>query len=375
MRFGLLGAALLISLAGSSAVRAQEAALPPDEMEDVFARGCGDDRGVDRCARDVQARMYGLYGLESPADLLAKGVTVRRALFVDGYGNDVAAISFVRHPGRSPMVEVRSPRGEGGPNGPPLTAAVGPEAWATVLARSRNFDQLLARELPQESSGGGGLANLCLHAWFVVVEAVDAPHVSPNVLAGTGSEDEARDPSLPVEAPMEPGTVRADAESACGDGLAVGYAFALADAALASLPECGSLALDDFRTVAALLGQCQRLGGDRLVAGEASRTIAKLEHALQREQAQELEWLFVGIGETRAARFIAALDGGSLFLQAPMGLDADHAEVKGQVAYFGKNAGEATQVADISLKLLRQTGDFVIDTFEVSNRRPLPADR
>jgi hypothetical protein len=316
-------------------------------MEEVFARGCGDERGVDRCASEVQARMHGLYGLENPADLLAKGVTVRRALFVDGYGNDVAAISFIPRPGQSPMVEVRSPRGEGVPNVPPLTAAVGRESWATVLARSANFDQLLAREFPQETPGGGP-ANFCLHAWFVVVEAVDAPRVSPNVLAGTGSEDEERDPSLPVEAPMEPGRIRADAESACGNGLAADYAFALADAALAALPECGSLVLDEFRAVAALLGQCQRLGGDRLVAGQASQTIAKLQRALQLEQTQELEWLFVGIGETRAARFKAALDGGSLFFEAPVGIDADRAEVKGQVAYFGQRAGESTQVADIS---------------------------
>lgn len=370
MRLPLIAAFLL--LATGSAGHAQERESSGEELQSIFDRGCGDDRGNDRCDGEVQRRMRETYGLESAAVLLEQGVTLRRAMFVDGYGNDVAAISFVRYPGRPPMVEVRSPQRESASRASPLTAPVQSETWATVVSRSENFDQLLARELPRDTADGAdALPNLCLHAWFVVVEAVDAPRVSPNVLAGTGSEAEERDPFLPVEAPMEPGKIRLDAESACADGLAVNYAFELADVALASLPECGTLSLDDFRTIAALLGQCHQLGGDRLVAGEASRTAAKLERALRLGQTRELEWLFVGLGETRAARLIEALDGGSLFLRAPIGLDADHAAIQGQVVHFGAENEEPAQVSDISLQLLRQTGDFVIDTFAVSSRRPL----
>ncbi len=368
----LLCAAALLFLATGSAGFAQENESSWEEHQAIFDRGCGDDRGNDRCDGEVQRRMRELYGIEDAASLLEKGVTVRRAMFVDGYGNDVAVISFVRYPGQSPLVEVHSPRGEGAPPGSPLIAAVGSETWTTVLSRSENFDQLLARELPKDNEAEGAPSNICLHGWFVVVEAVDAPRVSPNIIAGTGSEDEERDPSLPVEAPMEPGTARLDAESACAGGLAFAYAFELADAALLSLPECGTLNLDDFRTVATLLSQCQQLGGDRLAAGEASRAAVKLERALRLDQKQELEWLFVGFGETRAARFIEALDGGSLFLRAPVGIDADHAQITGQVVYFGAGNAEPAAVSDISLQLLRQAGDFVIDTFEVSTRKPLP---
>jgi hypothetical protein len=91
---------------------------------------------------------------------------------------------------------------------------------------------------------------------------------------------------------------------------------------------------------------------------------------LRLDQRQELAWLFVGFGDTRAARFVEAIGGGTLFLQGPVGIDADHAEIKGQVAYFSESEARG-QVADISLRLLRQTGEFVIDTFEVSTRRPL----
>lgn len=374
MRRLAIAVSLAFLSAGSSAVVAHDQNPSWEELEEIFARGCGDDRGIDRCDSDVQRRMHELYGTESPADLLQQNVTARRAMFVDGYGNEVAAISFARYPGQPPMVEVRSPRVAGAPQLRPLTAAVGHQAWATALSRSKNFDQRLARELPQEKpEEDDALPDFCLHGWFVVVEAIDAPRVSPNVLAGTRSEDMERDPALPVEAVMEPGSIRSDAESACADGLAVDYAFELAAVALASLAECSTLTLDSFRNTAELLGQCHRLGGDRLAAGEANVTIDKLQRALRLDQTRELAWLFAGLGDTRAARFTDALDGGALFLNGPVGVDADHAEVEGQVIRF--NEGDPVEATDISLKLLRQAGDFVIDTFEVSNRRPFSGDQ
>jgi hypothetical protein len=364
-------AAISLALACHPA-QAQHDERPWAETQAIFDRGCGDDRGIDRCDEAVQQRMRDLYRLESPTKMLEQGITARRAMFVDGYGNDMAAITFARRPGESPTVEVRAPIAEGQPPPRPLVANISNETWATVLARSKDFDQQLARELPRASPDGGEepTLNICLHAWFVVAEAVDAPRVSPNVLAGTGSEDSARDAALPVEAPMQPGTVRSDAESACAGGLAVDYAFELASMALIALPECSTLNFDDFRNQVVLLGQCYGLGGDRLTAGEAYRTVSKLERALRREDKEDLSWLFVGVGDTRADLFMAALGGGSPYLLAPTGVDADHAEVPGQVIYLDKDRGEIAEVADLSLQLLRQVGEFVIDTFQVANRRP-----
>src|SRR5690606_35906000 len=102
--------------------------------------------------------------------------------------------------------------------------------------------------------------------------------------------------------------------------------------------------------------------------------VRKLDRALRLEQKQELQWLFVGFGHERADLFLAALDGGSPHLFAPVGRNADYATVEGQVVYFDEEAGGVDEVADITLSLLRQVGDFVIDTFEVSNRRPLTRD-
>lgn len=85
---------LLAFTASASIVQAQDAPRSMEEMREIFDRGCGDDNGTDRCDGAVQERMRELYGIEPPEALLAKGATIRRAMFVDGYGNDVAAITF-----------------------------------------------------------------------------------------------------------------------------------------------------------------------------------------------------------------------------------------------------------------------------------------
>lgn len=366
----------LALLAASMPIAAQEVPIDSDAMRDIFARGCGDDHGIDRCDDTVQQRMRVLYGFDSSAKLLEQSVTLRRAFFVDGYGNDVAAISFLRRPDATPLVEVRTPPPTGATSPRIVSAAIDSDAWNAAISQSAHFEQQLAREMPSNEDSGGesDRFSICLHAWFVVVEAVDAPRVSPNVLAGTGSDAMARNPALPVEAPMEPGTTRSDAESACSAGLATRYAFEMADIALAALPECSTLERDSFRNTPMVLAECSRLDGDKLAAGEANAMIRKLERALSLNNRQELNWLFVGFGEDRSSLFMAALDGGQLYLSRTIGVDADHAEVSGLVS-FTNESGEPVEMADISLRLIRQTGDFVIDTFNVSGRRPFEFDR
>ncbi len=321
--------------------------------------------------------MHTQYGIADARDLLNANITTRRAMFVDGYGNDVAAVVFKREPGETPFVEVLIP-GEGlADERGHLRATVSDVTWREVLGRSSHFDQLLAREVADSNSDG---TSICLHGWFVVVDAVDAPRVSPTILAGTGSIGQERDPALPVDPPMEEGVVRSDAEGACAGGLAMSYAFALADMAYESLPQCSTLSMDNFRTRANLLAACRMLDGDRLVAGEAYGEVARLERLLRMErrgtssQDQELQWLFVGYGDARLRLLRDALDGGYLSFTRFAGIDPDHAEAHGQVAYAGED-GIPVEVADVTLTMLRQTGEFKIDTVRVSDRRPFePGD-
>ena len=360
--------ATALCLCGSGAA-AQEAVRNPEAVKDVFDRGCGDDQGTDRCDPEVQQRMRDLYGVESAEALVASGITAYRAMFVDGYGRDIAIVSFVREPGVSPFVEVRTPKAEDGTTqAEPLRAPIGSEIWNDVIASAAYFDEKLAREVrpPEED----GTLRFCLHGWFVVAEAAVATRVDQSVLAGTGSMDADRDISLAVEAVMRESSIRSDAESSCAGGLAVGFAFGLADFAATALSQCDTFDGEDFRNLPVLLSACARASGDRLSTGDASRLATKLNRALRLERQDELEWLFVGLPEERARRFLTAIEGGDLYLNAPEGVDPDHARIAGQVIFRTEGGTNDWQARDITLNLLRQTGDFVIDTFDIGARRP-----
>ena len=362
---------LLAAALGNGTAFAQDADRAG--VSDVFARGCGDDNGVDRCDAEVQQQMRDLYGVERAEALIASGITAYRAMFVDGYGRDIAIVSFVREPGVTPFVEVRTPKAQDGTaQAEPLRAPVGGEMWNDVIASAAHFDEKLAREVrpPDED----GTLRLCLHGWFIVAEAAVAPRVNQSVIAGTGSMDAERDSSLPVEAVIRDSSIRSDAEGSCANGLAVGFAFGLADFAMKALPQCTTFDIEDFRNSPMMLSACARSSGDRMAAGTASRFVSKLQRTLRLEQDDDLKWLFVGFGDERARRFMAAIDGGKVYLGQPVGLDADRARVEGQILFRGGESGESRQVADITLHLLRQTNDFVIDTFEVGSRRPFGAD-
>lgn len=357
--------AVIVLMAVSTAASAQERPSASAETRSSPDPDCSDDGGNVRCGRASHERMRALYGIESPEALLARGVTVRRAMFVDGYGRDMVAVTFWREPGKVPMVEVRSPRAEGGEEPQPLRAAVSGRAWEEIVSASAYFDRDLAPDAATSPPG----PRLCLHSWVVVVEAVDAPRVVPNIVFGTGSVAQDRDPSLPVEVITTPASIRSDTEDACSDGLGMNYAMELAKAGMAQLTECSALKLDDFRNEPHLLATCHRLRGDRIVAGEANVTLGRLQRALRTENAQELRWLFVGTGDQRQNRYRAAIAGGNVYFTPPVGIDADHATINGEVVWNGQD-GSPAERADLTLNLLRVTGDFVVDTFELSKRRP-----
>lgn len=368
--------AIMALLAATAAAAAQGASASSGQIPGMVDRDCRDDDGNDRCGREAHGRMRALYGIESSEDLLARGVTMRRAMFVDGYGNDLVAVTFWREPGKPPMVEVRSPQTEGGEDPQPLRAAISGKTWGEVVSASAYFDRELAAE-PAPAGAGDGFPpppSICLHSWVVVVEAVDAPRVSPNIVFGTSSAAAARDPSLPVEVTRTPASTRTATEDACSSGLAMVYAFKLAEIARDQLAECSSLALEDFRNEPQLLGLCHQLRGDRLAAGEASAIPRKLQRALRTGSELELSWLFVGSGvdRSRQNRYLAAIAGANAYFKPPTGIDADHATIEGEVVWTREN-GPPVERADLTLNLLRVTGDFVIDTFEVFARQPYDA--
>ncbi|MCB1560940.1 MAG: hypothetical protein KDI75_07580 [Xanthomonadales bacterium] len=351
----LISAILLVS-AACAAVGTQKDSRDQSEATDVFERGCADDQGNNRCADEEQRKMRELYGIPDTEKLSEQGVALRRAMFVNGYGLDIVAITFSREPGRPPMVEVAAPRQEAGPTSQPLSAVVPLRTWNQILDASRDFDQQLARELP---ASGKGLENICLHSWFVVVEAVDPAHLSQRVV---GQHE-------------VPAKIRRDAEGACTQGLAMRYAFELARTAREQLPECSSLNVDDFRNDADLLSLCQRLGGDRIAASDAYRFLEELGRMtvpgpleLDPFELERFQWkYFARSSEQLAEPFIHDLNGANFFFAPPEATDLDHASVEGQ-AIFPDD--ENDQITDLKLKLVRQNREFVILSYELSEKRP-----
>jgi hypothetical protein len=291
------------------------------------------------------------YGWPSAEALAERGAIARRTMFVDGYGNDVVAISFIRARGRSPIVEIAVPREDGEAPPDPLIAAVSQDAWWRVLAASETFDKQLVEEQRSGRLGSDDRIELCLHGWMVVAESIDPGHR--------------------IGERVQPHRIRRDTEGSCADGLAVPYSFALADLALASLAECGSLDPLHARNKAALLALCQRLGGDRLAAAEAERLTWELERLDLSTASDELRQLFTWEARDQVEPFREALIGGQLYLNAPRANDPDNAEVTGQVGYLSEDEGRS-EVADVKLRLVRDGRYFVIESYELSERRPLP---
>lgn len=347
-----------------------------EEMKETFDRGCGDDQGVDRCDSATQKRMHRLYELDSPSTLLDKKVSARRAMIIDGYGNDVVAVTFTRGPGKGPFVEVKSPKITDFPAADPLQASVSEAVWNEVLRRSENFDHLLASELPRTDKDGKPVPNqrICLHAWFTVVEAIDAPRPSPNEMMGSAGDGDGAEFFETV--PELPGKIRTDAESACGRGLSQAYAWELVRIAHESLPECAGLDTDKFRNLSVLLQTCSRLGGDRVAAAKAMDVVQKLNRGLwsdeDEEQAKAMEWLFSGLGGTRAASFRKDLSGGYPSFLAPRAQSISDVTVQGRIVYVDEQ-DRLHEYADITLTLVLEFDEYKVGDWEISERKKTPA--
>jgi hypothetical protein len=345
-----------IAILMSVIIMAAAPGMSKTPVDDIYANGCGDDRGNDRCAADMQEKMRSSYGIKDTKSLMTAGTTLRRAMIVDGYGNDVVAISFFRAAGAAPALEVRVPCA-GKKNCPnPLTVNITQQMWDQVVKKSENFDQKLAREIPLKRRGRVEPTNMCLHSWVVVVEAADAVRLEQYALPAGKTE----------------GLMRSDTEDGCANGLAVPYAFYLAELARQSLPECSTLQHAWFRNDSELLAFCAQLKGDRHAAGEAYEIVLKL-NGRGSDELKDMPNMFTFNEEELSEKFTKAINGGRLLLGVPEAADQDHATVAGMIA-FANTKTDGGEVADVVLSLSRQSDDFVIAAFKLGERKPLPKE-
>ncbi len=256
------------------------------------ARDCTDDRGTDRCTAQALAAQRARYGLPPIEELTGARAQVMRALFVDGYGREVVAVSFLREAGREPRVEVRS----GAATAEGMTAAVPATMWEALTNDGRHFDRVLAP--------AGGDAPICLHSWMTTVEAADA----------TG--------------------VRRRTEDSCSGALAIAHADRLAQAAVTLLPACALLDPQRHRNAAARLARCTNLAGDRMAAAQAFNRFSS--DAFSDPKGQPIRHLFTEDAEL-------AWPGGPAVRGSGPAADAWARQTPGQRFWVGRIVGETAE--------------------------------
>jgi len=225
---------------------------------------CRDDRGADRCAADQQKRVRDLFGVRSIEEHQAAGDQVRRVFYVDGYGRDLIAISFVRAPGRDPTAWLHFPTREGEPRVEPLQAAVPAAVWEEVIERSTLFDRALAPRPGDEPS-------ICMHSWVYTIEGTDPK--------GAGRF-------------AKPPPIRRTTADACTGELAGAYAREVPRLAIGLFPACAALDAGKHRNDASRLHACRILRGDRLAAAEVLNRAHAFSRVREPDDADKLDGLF-----------------------------------------------------------------------------------
>lgn len=261
-------AALLMSLA----LTGQDPCADPlsDECEAIrlLNPDCFDDNLTNRCSEAEQARVRALLGVATAESELEAGVEMYRAFFVDGYGGNRPAVTFERRPGASPRVIVH------GFGGRRLEGAVSTEVWTRVRTDARYVDRELA---PAGPAAEDGSFMMCLHSWVVTVEVAEP---SPRDASDSG--------------------VRRKTQDACGDGLAIPYAFSLAKAAIEALHPCDDLDPKQYRNDIERLANCLALEGDRLAVVEFLNGRERSANRIAADQSKDAwdDWL--GFSNTRS---------------------------------------------------------------------------
>lgn len=339
-------------------------AAAPSYSKESFDPKCSDDRGTNRCNSANQAKTREKYGVEDKETFAAKGTYLRRAMIVDGYGNDVLAVSFVREREKTPYVEIRIPRNENGKATKSIIATISNQEWQSVLEQGKFFDRELA---PLKKSGED--QSICLHSWMVNVETVNPSRLSGNTM-----------PEMVVGPEL-----KSKIQSACAGGLAIDYAFQLVDLAYSMIPDCQSIPLEGHRNKAMVLNSCHSLSGDRIAAGEAMSLTRQIEIAQYiypknlQETLQTLERLIASandepqlgggsISDAVRAEMVNILAEGNFHFDAIKGIDSDHAEIAAtQILNTDGDDADKWPKRKIMLFASKEAGDFRLSKITIAH--------
>jgi hypothetical protein len=248
-----LSLALALLLLASAPAAAQR--WPDDQ--------CVDDPNLAPCAQsraDGLAETYGVRRIEAHRDA---GDEVLRIFYIkDG---DRALLSFVRAPGRDPMVFVHFPRVGGSPAPASMQAQVPPAAWNEAFYRAARADRSFVPVSPDAE-----VQAICLHPWTYVFEA-----------------SERADPVYQRSAHVRRHTV-----SSCDDAPLLYFAADLQRLVLPLFAACDALNGDHYGNAVLRLGQCRRLSGDRLAAAQVMNLATAFDRMHHADDTRALNDLF-----------------------------------------------------------------------------------
>lgn len=192
---------------------------------------CHDEWGRDLCGSAENRRTMEAFGARLAGELAADGVSGVRVFAVSGQGTDQPMVSILRRSGEPAVLEIRSDAIPGGQaRSQPATAWQAAVADTLVAVAVASPEQARVKPTPANEKGE---ILVCLHAWMVVVEAIDGGKVTRRVRNACESEN-------PVF-----------------DG-----AFSLATLAVEGLAGCAQLSGNRYRNDWARLFDCARISGD-----------------------------------------------------------------------------------------------------------------
>lgn len=342
--------------------------VKPTLANEQINQKCADDRGVNRCEVETQAKTREKYGLADIESLADEGAFVRRAMIINGYGGDVLAVSFLRQKGADPIVEIRNAKAAGATEPQIVSIAIAASDWDRMLAKGNFFE----RELAPKSTEAGKVPppNICLHGWMTTVETADPIRLSANTFPAFRLKRE----------------VRRKTQSACDGGLAIEYAFQLADLAHELIPFCKSIDVDRHRNKVMALNACFLLSGDRTSAGQALSLTHGVRQALNiypkdiKQTQKALGRLIVSadpnnrpdpksgtITRSRQIELAEILQQGDINYRDYKGIDADHVEIDALQVQHSDNPDDSKMLQRaVTLYVSREGGEFRIYDIKTS---------
>lgn len=329
---------MLLSLIATLALSAAKPTTDP----------CRDDDGKNRCLPAEQEKMRTLYRV-APIETYANA-QVRRLFFVDGYGNDIVALEFVRAAGSGPMVRVHFRHIDGLADLKPLEEELTLSQWNDVLALSRDFEKSFAGPAKASENGKGKGSDeamtICLHSSVYWGEAID-----PGAKKRSVVDDACNDP--PIET----------------------FAWQAAKMAVAAFPHCDLLDRSLARNDASLLANCSGLAGDRLAAARVfneakgfrfldDKQGGKLAELAGYQIKLDLQGAAYAGKEAEGAWDKIFADGNTYYYwDEARGIDSETVQVVGGIIRRGKaEDGSDDQRADVSMTWEEDGGQFEIES-------------